>query len=247
MNRLESLNYQQIDNSLKDYKVKNKTVLIVDDEKDIRNIISYNLEKQGLKCITANNGDEALEKLSQSPDLIILDIMMPSKDGYEVCRTIRQQGNTVPIIFLTAMDREFDEVKGLDYGGDDYLRKPFSPNLLVARINAIFRRVDKIKQKGAVIEYDDLKINIESYTAEIDGKELTLPRKEFELLAFFMSQPNKVFTRESLLSSIWEDDVYVVDRTIDVHINRIRSKLLNYKNCIETVKGVGYRFRPTNK
>ena len=247
MNRLESLNYQQIDNSLKDYKVKNKTVLIVDDEKDIRNIISYNLEKQGLKCITANNGDEALEKLSQSPDLIILDIMMPSKDGYEVCRTIRQQGNTVPIIFLTAMDREFDEVKGLDYGGDDYLRKPFSPNLLVARINAIFRRIDKIKQKGAVIEYDDLKINIESYTAEIDGKELTLPRKEFELLAFFMSQPNKVFTRESLLSSIWEDDVYVVDRTIDVHINRIRSKLLNFKNCIESVKGVGYRFRPTNK
>ena len=227
--------------------MKNKTVLIVDDEKDIRNIISYNLEKQGLKCITANNGDEALEKLSQSPDLIILDIMMPSKDGYEVCRTIRQQGNTVPIIFLTAMDREFDEVKGLDYGGDDYLRKPFSPNLLVARINSIFRRVDKIKQKFAVIEFDDLKINIESYTAEIDGKELTLPRKEFELLAFFMSQPNKVFTRESLLSSIWEDDVYVVDRTIDVHINRIRSKLLNYKNCIETVKGVGYRFRPTNK
>ena len=105
MNRLESLNYQQIDNSLEEYKVKNKTVLIVDDEKDIRNIISYNLEKQGLKCITANNGDEALEKLSQSPDLIILDIMMPSKDGYEVCRTIRQQGNTVPIIFLTAMDR----------------------------------------------------------------------------------------------------------------------------------------------
>ena len=232
---------------MEDYKVKNKTVLIVDDEKDIRNIISYNLEKQGLKCITANNGGDALKKLSDSPDLIILDIMMPSKDGYEVCRTIREQGNTVPIIFLTAMDREFDEIKGLEYGGDDYIRKPFSPNLLIARINSIFRRVDKIKQKGAVIEYDDLKINIETYIAEIDGKELTLPRKEFELLAFFMSQPNKIFTREALLSSIWEDDVYVVDRTIDVHINRIRSKLLNYKNCIETVKGVGYRFRPTNK
>ena len=144
MNRLESLNYQQIDNSLEEYKVKNKTVLIVDDEKDIRNIISYNLEKQGLKCITANNGDDALKKLSDSPDLIILDIMMPSKDGYEVCRTIREQGNTVPIIFLTAMDREFDEIKGLEYGGDDYLRKPFSPNLLIARINSIFRRIDKI-------------------------------------------------------------------------------------------------------
>ena len=247
MNRLESLYYKQIDNSLEEYKVKNKTVLIVDDEKDIRNIISYNLEKQGLKCITANNGDEALEKLSQSPDLIILDIMMPSKNGYEVCRTIRQQGNTVPIIFLTAMDREFDEVKGLDYGGDDYLRKPFSPNLLVARINAIFRRLDRIKQKGVIVEYDGLEINTDTYIAKIDGKEISLPRKEFELLAFFMSQPNKVFTRESLLSSIWEDDVYVVDRTIDVHINRIRSKLLNYKNCIETVKGVGYRFRPTNK
>ena len=169
---------------------------------------------------------------------------MPSLDGYEVCRTIRNQGNTVPIIFLTAMDREFDEVKGLEYGGDDYIRKPFSPKLLIARINAIFRRIDKIKEKGEIIEHEGLRININNYLAEVDGKEITLPRKEFELLAFFMSQPNKIFTREILLSSIWEDDVYVVDRTIDVHINRIRSKLSNYKNWIETVKGVGYRFRP---
>ena len=170
--------------------------------------------------------------------------MMPSLDGYEVCRTIRNQGNTVPVIFLTAMDREFDEVKGLEYGGDDYIRKPFSPKLLIARINAIFRRIDKIKEKGKIIEHEGLRININNYLAEVDGKEITLPRKEFELLAFFMSQPNKIFTREILLSSIWEDDVYVVDRTIDVHINRIRSKLSNYKNWIETVKGVGYRFRP---
>ena len=221
-----------------------KLVLIVDDEKDIRNIIQYNLERENLKCITASDGDEALKKLNESPDLIILDIMMPSLDGYEVCRTIRNQGNTVPIIFLTAMDREFDEVKGLEYGGDDYIRKPFSPKLLIARINAIFRRIDKIKEKGKIIEYEGLRININNYLAEVDGKEITLPRKEFELLAFFMSQPNKIFTREILLSSIWEDDVYVVDRTIDVHINRIRSKLSNYKNWIETVKGVGYRFRP---
>ena len=142
------------------------------------------------------------------------------------------------------MDREFDEVKGLEYGGDDYIRKPFSPKLLIARINAIFRRIDKIKEKGKIIEHEGLRININNYLAEVDGKEITLPRKEFELLAFFMSQPNKIFTREILLSSIWEDDVYVVDRTIDVHINRIRSKLSNYKNWIETVKGVGYRFRP---
>lgn len=221
-----------------------KLVLIVDDEKDIRNIIQYNLEQENLKCITASDGDEALKKLNESPDLIILDIMMPTLDGYEVCRTIRNQGNTVPIIFLTAMDREFDEVKGLEYGGDDYIRKPFSPKLLIARINAIFRRIDKIKEKGEIIEHEGLRININNYLAEVDGKEITLPRKEFELLAFFMSQPNKIFTREILLSSIWEDDVYVVDRTIDVHINRIRSKLSNYKNWIETVKGVGYRFRP---
>ena len=116
----------------------------------------------------------------------------------------------------------------------------------MARISAIFRRLDKIKQENALVECDGLKINTDTYIAEVDGKELSLPRKEFELLAFFMNQPNKIFTREALLSSIWEEDVYVVDRTIDVHINRIRSKLLNYKNCIQTVKGVGYRFRPTN-
>jgi len=226
--------------------MKNKTVLIVDDEKDIRNIIKYNLEKEGLKCISAKDGDDALKMLSHFPDLIILDIMMPTKDGYEVCSSIRKQGNTVPIIFLTAMDREFDEIKGLECGGDDYLRKPFSPNILVARISAIFRRLDKIKQENALVEYGGLKINTDTYIAEVDGKELSLPRKEFELLAFFMNRPNKIFTREALLSSIWEEDVYVVDRTIDVHINRIRSKLLNYKNCIQTVKGVGYRFRPTN-
>ena len=224
--------------------MSDKKVLIVDDEKDIRNIIRYNLEKQGFKCISATDGDGALEKLNKNPDLIILDIMMPEKDGYEVCKIIRAQGNTVPIIFLTAMDREFDEIKGLECGGDDYLRKPFSPRILIARINSIFRRLDKIKEKGTFIVYDGLSINTDTYVVKIDGNEVTLPRKEFELLAFFMNQPDTVFSRKSLLSSIWEDDVYVVDRTIDVHINRIRSKLMDYKNWIETVKGVGYRFRP---
>ena len=224
--------------------MSDKKVLIVDDEKDIRNIIRYNLEKQGFKCISATDGDGALEKLNKKPDLIILDIMMPEKDGYEVCKIIRAQGNTVPIIFLTAMDREFDEIKGLECGGDDYLRKPFSPRILIARINSIFRRLEKIKEKGTFIAYDGLSINTDTYVVKIDGNELTFPRKEFELLAFFMNQPDTVFSRKSLLSSIWEDDVYVVDRTIDVHINRIRSKLMDYKNWIETVKGVGYRFRP---
>ena len=221
-----------------------KNILIVDDEPDIREILRYNLEKAGFNITEAVNGDDALDKVSKDLDLAILDIMMPGRDGYEVCRKIREQGNTVPIVFLTAMDREFDEVRGLEVGGDDYVRKPFSPRMLIARINAILRRVDQISSKGTSISFGDLEINTLTYIAKLEGIELHLPRKEFELLAFFMNQPNIIFSREELLSRIWEEDVFVVDRTIDVHINRIRSKLGIYKNWIETVKGVGYRFRP---
>ena len=221
-----------------------KNILIVDDEPDIREILRYNLEKEGFSITEAVDGNDALDKVSKDLDLAILDIMMPGKDGYEVCRKIREQGNTLPIVFLTAMDREFDEVRGLEVGGDDYVRKPFSPKMLIARINAIFRRIDQINSKGTSICFGELEINTSTYIAQLDGEELHLPRKEFELLAFFMSQPNIIFTREELLGRIWEEDVFVVDRTIDVHINRIRSKLGPYKNWIETVKGIGYRFRP---
>ena len=221
-----------------------KTIHIVEDEPDIREILRYNLEKAGFNITQAVKGDDALDKVSKDLDLAILDIMMPGRDGYEVCRKIREQGNTVPIVFLTAMDREFDEVRGLEVGGDDYVRKPFSPRMLIARINAILRRVDQISSKGTSISFGDLEINTLTYIAKLEGNELHLPRKEFELLAFFMNQPNIIFSREELLSRIWEEDVFVVDRTIDVHINRIRSKLGIYKNWIETVKGVGYRFRP---
>ena len=221
-----------------------KNILIVDDEPDIREILRYNLEKEGFAITEAVDGNDALDKLSKDLDLAILDIMMPGKDGYDVCRKIREQGNTLPIVFLTAMDREFDEVRGLEVGGDDYVRKPFSPKMLIARINAIFRRIDQINSKGTSICFGELEINTSTYIAQLDGEELHLPRKEFELLAFFMSQPNIIFRRGDLLSGIWEEDVFVVDRTIDVHINRIRSKLGPYKNWIETVKGIGYRFRP---
>ena len=221
-----------------------KNILIVDDEPDIREILRYNLEKAGFNVTEATSGDDALNKLSKDLDLAILDIMMPGKDGYQVCKKIREQGNTLPIIFLTAMDREFDEVRGLEVGGDDYVKKPFSPKMLIARINAIFRRLDQINSKGTSISFGDLKINTQSYIALLEENELHLPRKEFELLAYFMNQPNIIFTREQLLSRIWEEDVFVIDRTIDVHINRIRSKLGIYKNWIETIKGVGYRFRP---
>ena len=221
-----------------------KNILIVDDEPDIRAILRYNLEKEGFAITEAIDGNDALDKLSKDLDLAILDIMMPGKDGYDVCRKIREQGNTLPIVFLTAMDREFDEVRGLEVGGDDYVRKPFSPKMLIARINAIFRRIDQINSKGTSIFFGELEINTSTYIAQLNGEELHLPRKEFELLAFFMSQPNIIFSRGDLLSGIWEEDVFVVDRTIDVHINRIRSKLGSYKNWIETVKGIGYRFRP---
>ena len=221
-----------------------KNILIVDDEPDIRAILRYNLEKEGFAITEAVDGNDALDKLSKDLDLAILDIMMPGKDGYDVCQKIREQGNTLPIVFLTAMDREFDEVKGLEVGADDYVRKPFSPKMLIARINAIFRRIDQINSKGTSICFGELEINTSTYIAQLDGEELHLPRKEFELLAFFMSQPNIIFNRDELLGRIWEEDVFVVDRTIDVHINRIRSKLGPYKNWIETVKGIGYRFRP---
>ena len=227
--------------------MKKKLVLIVDDEKDLRKIIRYNLEQEGIASIEASDGSQAIDLLSKNPSLIILDIMMPGKDGYEVCKIIRDNGNTVPIVFLTAMDREFDELKGLEVGGDDYIRKPFSPRILVARINSIFRRIDQINQKGSFLQYDGLEADTKNYVVTIDGDELHLPRKEFELLAFFMNEPNIVFKRDALLASIWEDDVYVVDRTIDVHINRIRSKLGPYRDWIETIKGVGYRFKPKVK
>ena len=221
-----------------------KNILIVDDEPDIREILRYNLEKEGFSITEAVDGNDALDKVSKDLDLAILDIMMPGKDGYEVCRKIREQGNTLPIVFLTAMDRELDEVRGLEVGGDDYVRKPFSPKMLIARINAIFRRIDQINSKGTSICFGELEINTSTYIAQLNEEELHLPRKEFELLALFMSQPNIIFNREELLGRIWEEDVFVVDRTIDVHINRIRSKLGPYKNWIETVKGIGYRFRP---
>ena len=227
--------------------MKKKLVLIVDDEKDLRKIIRYNLEQEGIASIEASDGSQAIDLLSKNPSLIILDIMMPGKDGYEVCKIIRDNGNTVPIVFLTAMDREFDELKGLEVGGDDYIRKPFSPRILVARINSIFRRIDQINQKGSFLQYDGLEADTKNYVVTIDGDELHLPRKEFELLAFFMNEPDIIFKRDALLASIWEDDVYVVDRTIDVHINRIRSKLGPYREWIETIKGVGYRFRPKVK
>ena len=178
-------------------KKKEITILLVDDEPDILEIVGYNLTQEGYSVVIADNGRRAIEQAKKyKPQLIILDVMMPGKDGYEICKHIRNTGSIVPIIFLTAMDREFDEVKGLESGGDDYIRKPFSPALLIARIKSILRRIESINMKGNLIEFDGLSINTDTYIAQVDGNELSLPRKEFELLAFFMNSPNTIFKRE---------------------------------------------------
>jgi len=223
----------------------NKTILVVDDEEDLREMLHINLKKEGYRVLEASDGEKALRIVSDNPvDLIILDVMMPNMDGYEVCRRLRSDGYRLPIVFLTAKDSEFDEVLGLELGGDDYIKKPFSVKALTTRIKTIFRRLDEIKKVGQVIKHRGLIIHVDNYEAFVDGKSVAFPRKEFELLAFLAARPNKVFPRSFLLDQVWKEDVFVIDRTIDVHIGRIRKKLDRYKDMIRTIVGVGYRFQP---
>jgi len=223
-----------------------KKILIVDDEKDLRNILSYNLTMSGYEVLEASNGLDAIKLMeTEGIDMVILDIMMPGKDGYEVCREIRERGYKVPIIFLTAKDTEFDEVLGLELGADDYVKKPFGINSLISRVKSIFRRIEDNKKKSVekIIKYAGLEIDLEGHLVRIDGKKVEFPKKEFELLAFLASNPGKVYPREVLLEKIWRGDVYVIDRTVDVHIGRIRKKLGRYSDYIQTIVGVGYKFR----
>lgn len=217
-----------------------KKILIADDEPDILEIIQFNLQAEGYEVVTAKNGIEAIEKaIRVQPDLIILDIMMPGKTGLEVCDNLRKLPafkNTL-IIFLTALSDEGTEVKGLESGADDYLTKPISPKVLLSKVNALFRRVSKENNK--IIQIGDLEIDREKYRIILNGKEIILARKEFELLALLASKPGKVFLRNEILNTIWGTEVIVGDRTIDVHIRKIRQKL--NLDCISTVKGVGYK------
>jgi len=220
-----------------------KKILIVDDEEDIRKLISLNLLKNNYNVLEAENGVEALKIVAKNDiDMLLLDVMMPEKDGYDVCKELRKDNNNVPIIFLTAMDSEFDEVLGLELGADDYMKKPFSVKSLQSRMKTIFRRIEEPAQEKNKISIYDIEINKSDYTVRVSGKEVFFPRKEFEILAFLSSHPNKVFPREFLLNRIWQDDTYVVDRTIDVHIGRIRKKLGENSKYIKTVVGVGYKF-----
>jgi two-component system, OmpR family, alkaline phosphatase synthesis response regulator PhoP len=218
-----------------------KRILIADDEPDILEILSFNLSAEGYDILTAKNGDEAIEIAKQSkPDLIILDMMMPGKNGIEVCNILRSQPSFAAtlIIFLTAVKDEGTEIKGLETGADDYLTKPISPKVLLSKVNALFRR---LKNDGpAIVTVGDFEIDRERYIVKLKNEEIILARKEFELVSLLASKPGKVFLRNEILSKIWGTEVIVGDRTIDVHVRKIRQKM--GIDCISTVKGVGYKF-----
>ncbi len=220
-----------------------KKILIADDEPDILEIIQFNLQAEGYEVRTAKNGTEAIEKVKNFlPDLIILDIMMPGKNGIEVCNILRKQPlfKDTLIIFLTALSDENSEIRGLESGADDYLSKPISPKVLVSKVNALFRRINIVKQDSGIVTIGDLTIDREKYMISFRGEDIVLARKEFELLSLLASKPGKVFLRNEILNQIWGTEVIVGDRTIDVHIRKIRQKL--DLDCITTVKGVGYKF-----
>ena len=221
---------------------KPKKILIADDEPDILEIVGYNLSKEGYDIYTAKDGNEAIERAKQLlPDLIILDIMMPRKTGVEVCELLRKLPvfHDTLIIFLTALSDEDSQIKGLETGADDYVNKPISPKVLVSRVNALFRRVGT-KETGKDIQIGNINIDPVKYLITVDKTEILLAKKEFELIYLLASRPGRVFLRNEILSQVWGNEVIVGDRTIDVHIRKVRQKL--GVDCITTVKGVGYKF-----
>lgn len=220
-------------------------ILLVDDEADILEFLGYNLRKEGYEVYTSSNGKDGLAKAVEIvPQLIVLDVMMPEMDGIETCKEIRQipgLKNTI-VIFLTARGEDYSQIAGFEAGADDYVTKPVKPRVLVSRIKALLRRYREtpVDEDAQILRLDELIIDRSKYTVVKDKKEYNLPRKEFELLSLLASRPNRVFTREDILSAIWGDDVIVGDRTIDVHVRKLREKL-GIEN-IRTIKGVGYKF-----
>ena len=227
-----------------------KKILVVEDEPDIRELIRYNLEQAGFRVVEAEDGETALHKVrSEQPALVVLDLMLPESDGLEICRILRGERETaaLPIVMLTAKAAEVDRVLGLEFGADDYITKPFSPRELVARVRAVLRRSETAEPERAVsmFERGRLRINFDSHEAWLDGKSLELSLREFELLKFFVRNPNRVYDRLTILDLVWGNDTYVEPRTVDVHVRRLR--LLVERNpanpeLIHTVRGVGYKF-----
>ena len=222
----------------------NQTVLVVDDEQDLLDLIEYNLKKEGFTVLTAVDGESSIKIAREhKPDLVLLDIMMPKMDGLEVCQKMRSDADLmhIPIIMLTARGDEKTEVEGLDTGADDYITKPISTKKLLSRIRAVLRRYNETEGEVRKLTVHDLEIDKDRYIVSRGEEEFHLPRKEFELLYYLAGKKGKVRDRQTLLNKVWGDNIYVVDRTVDVHIRKIREKLGDH--YIETVKGVGYRFK----
>lgn len=220
-----------------------KTILIIDDEPDIRLLLKYNLEKEGLKVVEADNGAAGINMATKArPDLILLDVMMPDMDGIETCEKIRsiQNLSKVLICFLTARGEDYSQIAGFEAGADDYIMKPIKPKLLVSKIHALLRRSDQMSASSEKTVNSEVTIDREQYLVLLKGDKIVLPRKEFELLDLLMSREGKVFHRDEILNQVWGTEVVVGDRTIDVHIRKLRKKLGD--KHIQTVKGVGYKF-----
>lgn len=225
-----------------------KKILLVDDEPDILEFLKYNLELEGYEIETASNGKEALDKLTEHTNLVILDLMMPILDGFEVIERMKKDSRfkDIPVIFLTAKNGEISEIKALELGAIDYIQKPISPKKLLARVKTNLKKTEDKSSKSKYpikISYGPLVIDKESFKVFVDNVEIYFPRKEFEILYFLINNPDRVFNREFLLKEIWGTDVFVVDRTVDVHIRKIREKLGKHADLIETIKGVGYKLK----
>lgn len=225
--------------------MEKRKILVVDDDENICELIRLYLSKNGYESMIANDGEKALEYASSyAPDLILLDIMLPKLDGWQVCREIRKTSD-VPIIMVTAKGETFDRVLGLDLGADDYVSKPFDTKELIARINAVLRRSDNTSKKDTdEVRFDKLVINLTNYQLIVDGKQIDTPPKELELIFHLASNPNRVFTRDQLLDEVWGFEYYGDSRTVDVHVKRLREKLENVSDkwSLKTVWGVGYKF-----
>ena len=222
--------------------MKGKKILLIDDEQDILEILSYNLEKEGYQVFTANNGNEGFVKAKEIiPDLILLDVMMPEKDGIETCQEMRQikELQKTLIVFLSARSEEFSQLAGFDAGANDYIVKIIKPKVLISKVNALLQLTTQVAERSKLIELGDLVIDKDNFKVTKNGEHFLLPKKEFDLLYLLASNTQKVFKREEILDKVWGNDVIVGERTIDVHIRRLREKLGD--NSIQTLKGIGYK------
>ncbi len=216
-------------------------ILIIEDEADIREILTFNLESAGYRVLAADSAERGLKLLSSGTDLILLDVMLPGMSGFQLAHRLRQDGGSrIPIIFLTARGTENDVLTGFSAGADDYIPKPFSINEVLARVKAVLRRSGPADAKPEVMDFGGLHIDLSSETVELDGEALQLSRKEFDLLSLLAKHPDTYFSRAALISDLWKDAPYVLDRTVDVHIARIRSKLGKYHDIIRNKTGFGY-------